>query len=339
MREMKMLKKATAVFSLALFCSASALKADQVTVENFDRAETDTYLYGLAEKGAFGRLNHERDYASADDQYVVRINLDTLYSFGVFDLSTPLTINKPDGNGRFQSLLVLDQDHYVVAIEHDPGMFQFTRQEVGTDYAMVVFRTFADPQDPSDIDKAHKLQDEVSFEQADQGSLELPEWDQKSLSEIRTALKILASNVTDTSNFFGNRGEIDRLDHYMGTAAGFGGNPKKAALYFSNPIPENDGLTPYKLTLKDVPAAAFWSVTVYNESGFLVPNKENKYSLNSVTAEASDDGSFEVHFGAGTEFTNNIPITDGWNYTLRVYQPIGAALDGSWNDPVPERME
>jgi hypothetical protein len=324
---------------LALICGTTNLHADQVTVENFDRAETDTYISGLAQKGAFGRIVHEREHASADDQYVVRINLDTLYSFGVFDLSTPLTINKPDGDGRFQSLLVLDQDHYVVAIEHDPGIFEFTRETVGTDYAMVVFRTFADPQDPLDINKAHELQDAVSFLQADPGSLELPEWDQKSLSEIRTALKVLTSNVTDTSNFFGNRGEIDRLDHYMGTAAGFGGNPKTAALYFSNPVPDNDGLTPYKMELKDVPAAAFWSVTVYNESGFLVPNKEKKYSLNSVTAEPSDDGSFEVHFGAGTEFTNNIPIVDGWNYTLRVYQPIGAALDGSWNDPVPERME
>jgi hypothetical protein len=324
---------------LALICGTTNLHADQVTVENFDRAETDTYISGLAQKGAFGRILHEREHASADEQLVVRINLDTLYSFGIFDLSTPLTINKPDNGDRFQSLLVLDQDHYVVAIEHDQGDFKFTRETVGTDYAIVLFRTFADPQDSADIAKAHELQDEIGFEQADTGVLELPEWDPKSLSKIRDAVKVLAANVSSKRNFFGRRGEIDRLDHYMGTAAGWGGNPKTAAVYFSSSVTENNGQMPYRLMLNDVPVEAFWSVTVYDESGFLVPNNENKYSLNSVTAKPEDDGSFVVHFGAGGEYINNIQVTDGWNYTLRLYQPIGAALDGSWIDPEAEKLE
>ena len=125
----------------------------------------------------------------------------------------------------------------------------------------------------------------------------------------------------------------------MGTAAGWGGNPKTAAVYFSNSVTENNGQTAYRLMLNDVPVEAFWSVTVYDESGFLVPNNEDKYSLNSVTAKPEDDGSFVVHFGAGGEYINNIPVTDGWNYTLRLYQPIGAALDGSWIDPKPEKLE
>lgn len=334
-----MFKKVIASVSMALTLSAAPLKAELVTVDNFDRAETDTYIAGLAEMGAFGRIIHERKHASAEDQLVVRINLDTLYSFGIFDLSSPLTIEKPENGDRFQSLLVLDQDHYVVAIEHEPGQFELTRETVGTDYAIVLFRTFADPQDPKDIGQAHQLQDQIGFKQEQQGSLELPEWDQRSLSNIRKAVKVLAANAPYKRDFFGRRGEIDRLDHYMGTAAGWGGNPKSAAVYFSNSVPENDGKTPYSLTLSDVPAKAFWSVTVYDESGFLVPNEENRYSLNSVTAEPQDDGSFVVHFGADDDAKNNIPISDGWNYTLRLYQPTGAALDGSWTDPAPQRME
>ncbi|MBL4558391.1 MAG: DUF1214 domain-containing protein [Rhodobacteraceae bacterium] len=60
---------------------------------------------------------------------------------------------------------------------------------------------------------------------------------------------------------------------------------------------QNDGETAYKLTVKDVPVDAFWSVTLYDEQGWMPVNEFNAYSFNSVTAERAEDGSATIHFG------------------------------------------
>lgn len=54
-----------------------------VTVENFPRAETDVYFAKLIKDGGLGKFTHNREPASIDNQTVIRMNCDTLYSFGV----------------------------------------------------------------------------------------------------------------------------------------------------------------------------------------------------------------------------------------------------------------
>jgi hypothetical protein len=61
----------------------------------------------------------------------------------------------------------------------------------------------------------------------------VPQWDESSLLKVRNALAVLASTVSDTSGFFGDKDKLDRLDYLMGTAAGRRGNPKEAAMYFT----------------------------------------------------------------------------------------------------------
>jgi Protein of unknown function (DUF1254) len=84
-----------------------------VNVHNFVRAETDLYFSKAAiDDGAFGKLRHRRTMASVDKQDVVRMNRDTLYSSGVFDLdAAPLTITLPDTGKRFMSMQVISEDH------------------------------------------------------------------------------------------------------------------------------------------------------------------------------------------------------------------------------------
>jgi len=78
----------------------------KVTVDNYVRAETDyqvkTYVEGL---GCFGKFIHGRKPYDVDNQVTVRANRDTLYSFGVFDLTSPVTITLPDPKGRYLSLM------------------------------------------------------------------------------------------------------------------------------------------------------------------------------------------------------------------------------------------
>jgi hypothetical protein len=251
----------------------------------------------------------------------------------VFDLTTPVTIVKPDPGKRFQSMQVINQDHSTLRVEHGAGSFTLTREAGGTRYVIVLLRTFADPNDPADLAAARELQDRVEVRQAGAGTFEVPEWDEASLRTVRDALNVLAATKPDASGMFGDKAKLNPIDHLLGTAYGWGGNPREAAVY-QNGVPAlNDGKTPYVLTVRDAPVDGFWSVTVYNAQGFMEPNALNAYSVNDVTAEPNPDGSVTIHFGGDPASVNHLPITAGWNYVVRMYQPRRQVVGGSWKFP------
>ncbi len=72
-----------------------------VTAENFARAESDLYFGGIVKDGGFGKLYHNLELTPLDRQKVIRMNRDTLYSAGVFDLDAgPVTITLPDAGAQ-----------------------------------------------------------------------------------------------------------------------------------------------------------------------------------------------------------------------------------------------
>jgi len=322
-----------ALIGLACLAMNAASAADKVTVDNFVRAETDITMKRYAAQGAFGKFLHIRGMTPVDKQDVIRMNRDTLYSAGVFDLTMPVTIIKPDPGNRFQSMLVINQDHSMLPVEHGAGRFTLTREKVGTRYVMVLLRTFADPNDPADMKAANSLQDRVRVEQANVGTFEVPDWDEASLRTVRDALNVLAATKADASGMFGDKAKLNPIDHLLGTAYGWGGNPKEAAVYQNGVPPINDGQTPYILTARDVPVDGFWSITVYNAKGFMEPNDRNAYSVNNVTAKRNADGSVTVHFGGDPSAANYLPIAPGWSYVVRMYQPRKEVVDGTWKFP------
>lgn len=307
-----------------------------VTEDNFVRAETDTSFAGFVKEGAFGKLIHARELADVNNQTIVRTNRDTLYSRGVFDLDAgPVTITLPDSGDRFMSLLLISEDHYNPATAYAPATVTITREQVGTRYVAVLVRTFVDPGDAADLEKAHALQDAITVQQAAQGSFEVPEWDQASLAQVRDTLRQGA--VVDPSKAFGTKETTDARAHLVGAAAGWGGNPPSDATYVFGAPQANDGKTVHRLTVRDVPVDGFWSITVYNKDGFMEPNPLNAYSLNNVTAKQGADGAYTIQFGGcDGKVPNCLPITAGWNYTVRLYRPRAQILDGSWKFPEPQ---
>jgi len=312
---------------------ASGQATEPVTPDNFRRAESDFNFKKKVDEGMFGKFGHVREPAPIDKQLVVRVNRDTLFSWGVFDLTQPLTIVKPDTGQRFQSMLVVNEDHYVKLIAYGPGEYVLTRENIGTRYVQVAVRTLVDPGNPDDVKAANAIQDKIIARQTSPGRFEVPDWDAASQKKVRDGLLMMGSTLADSKRMFGDVAEVDPIRHMIGTAAGFGGNPERDAVYV-NAFPEkNDGHTPYVLKVKDVPVDGFWSVSVYNTMGYFEKNDANAYSFNNLTAKKDSDGGVTIHFGGDPKQSNYLPIVEGWNYTARLYRPRKEILDGSWVFP------
>jgi hypothetical protein len=206
---------------------------------------------------------------------------------------------------------------------------------IGTRYAIAVVRIFVDFSDKEDIRQVHALQDAIKFSQERPGKFEIPHWDETSLKKVQAALLQLATTISDTRRMFGaNENEVDPVKHLIGTAVLWGGNPEKDALYLPITPARNDGKTVYKLTVGDVPVDGFWSLTVYDSQGYLLPNPYNAYALNGLTAKKGPDGSVTIQFGGcDAKVPNCLPITQGWNYTVRLLRPRPQILDGTWRFP------
>jgi hypothetical protein len=337
------MKKQLVFFTLFVLAALAVAHAQSpagapipVTIDNFARAESDLYMGNFVkEAGGVGRFGNNREPASIDNQTVIRLNRDTLYSFGVFDLDAgPVKVTMPDAGKRFMSMQVISEDHYVPAVYYGAGSHTLTRKNVGTRYVVAGVRTLVDPNDPADLDAVHKLQDAIKVSQSNPGKFEVPNWDPASQKAIRDALLILAKYAGGFAHAFGMRAEVDPVRHLIGTAAGWGGNPDRDATYLSFSPAKDDGNTVYKLTVKDVPVDAFWSVSVYNAAGYFEKNPYNAYSLNNITAKKDADGAVTIQFGGcDGKIPNCLPIMKGWNYTVRLYRPRPEILNGKWKFP------
>ncbi|MDQ8037196.1 MAG: DUF1254 domain-containing protein [Pedobacter sp.] len=326
----------------AMVFSAGVLAApavEPVNVDNFKRVESDLYFAKFVKDGAFGAFSHARAPIPVEKQEVIRMNRDTLYSYAVADLAAgPVTVTLPESGSRFMALQVINEDHYTPQVVYGKGEYRFTEKEVGTRYVLFLVRTFVDPESKADLAAVHAVQDGMKLSQGASAKFAIPAWDQARAKKIREALNNLAAanGGLDSARMFGPKEEVDVVQHLIGTAAGWGGNPRRDAMYAGAAPEKNDGKTAYTITVKDVPVDGFWSISVYNAKGFFEKNALGRYSLNNVTAAKNADGSVTVQFGGCTAAIKNcIPVSKGWNYLVRLYRPRAEILDGSWTFPKP----
>jgi hypothetical protein len=301
-----------------------------VTVENFVRAETDRMFASFQhDAGGVNRLHHNRAPTPVEHQPVIRMNRDTLYSAAIVDISEAATVVVPDGGDRYVSVMVVNQDHYINRILHEPGEHRLTVDEFDSPWVAVAARILVDPADPDDVAAVNALQDQLAIEVGSAKPFELPDYDRASFDATRAAVLGLAKHLATFDRAFGAAGDVDPIRHLVGTAAGWGGLPDREARYIG--VEPRRPVGEYELTVRDVPVDGFWSISVYNADGFFEPNERDAYSINNLTATPNDDGSVTVRFGG--DGPNSLPITDGWNYTVRLYLPRAEILDGSWTFP------
>ncbi|NOC85926.1 DUF1254 domain-containing protein [Ruegeria atlantica] len=330
------MKKLLLTVALTLPTGVWAEDMVDVTVDTLVRAETDhMFRTNMANLGlAVGELGHMREATTPDNQPVIRMNQDTLYSGILLDLSEPVEVTLPKADGRYISMHVINQDHFMYA-EAEPGTYQITQEDLGTRFGFIAFRTFVDVTDPDDIAAAQAAQDGIVVSGGGTGPFDAPNWNTEQLATARQAINDLSLLGTDSARAFGRtKDEIDPVQFLVGAFSGWGGLPPEAAIYLLDAVDQNDGETPHAVTVKDVPVRAFWSVTVYNGDGFLEANDLGVNSYNGYTAEAAEDGSVTLHFGGCDDGrVNCLPITSGWNYAIRLYEPEDAILNGNWTFP------
>lgn len=304
-----------------------------VNVDNFARAETDRMfrdLSGVA--GGINRWSHVRTPTPVDAQPVIRMNRDTLYSLGVVDLREPATVTLPDAGERYLSLMVVNRDHYVTLVAHGAGEVELRPEDHGTDYVCCIVRTLVDPADADDVAAVNALQDQMELKGGSSVAFEMPEYDTDSMDATRAALLQLAGGVGGYDRTFGRVDQVDPVRHLLGTAAGWGGLPETEAFYVN--VDPQLPVGEYDVHVGDVPVDAFWSISMYNHDGYFEANPQGAYNMNSLTASKNDDGTVTVRFGTDPSRGDNyLPITEGWNYIVRLYRPHAEVLDGSWTFP------
>jgi hypothetical protein len=105
----------------------------RVNADNFVRAETHRMFADIQRAaGGFGVFRHNREPASIDDQTVIRMNRDTLYSFAILDLAEPAWLSLPEADGRYMSAMVVNEDHYINVLLHPPGRHHLTHDRFPT---------------------------------------------------------------------------------------------------------------------------------------------------------------------------------------------------------------
>lgn len=172
------------VFPVAVTARDQTNEPVKVTPGTYIRAETDRQ-FGNIEKmaGGVNRFFHFRSPTPLDKQNVVRMNRDTLYSMGIVDTSRGATITIPElPKGRFASVMLIDNDHYVPQVIYTSGTHNLPQD---TKYLAIGVRIQAiNPKNPEEIALINKLQDQFIIKANSGDPLPAFQWDVNSLKDL-----------------------------------------------------------------------------------------------------------------------------------------------------------
>ncbi len=163
----------------------------------------------------------------------------------------------------------------------------------------------------------------------------------------------LTNGWTVLSTGMGSYGTHYRLRALV-TAIGLGANLPQDAIY---PVGQADaagkpfdGANSYVMHFpvgQLPPVDGFWSLTMYDDQYFFVPNKLDRYTLSARNAlNKNADGSVDLYLQAnspgGAKEANWLPTTSGGKFIpmLRLYWPKEtppSILDGTWKPPAIQK--
>jgi len=137
-------------------------------------------------------------------------------------------------------------------------------------------------------------------------SVRNPKWDLTSQKKVRDALLVLAA-ICRTSRMFGTKDQVEPGARRDRAASAWGGNPEKEAMYL-NVTPTKNEAPPFTAHCQGrCPWTPSGPSVFLQCQGYTEPNKENAYSLNSITAKKGDDARLVSSSAAATSLRLQAP--------------------------------
>lgn len=338
--------KTTKLSALAIamsfaFGTSAALAADAnpipVTVDNFVEAEVDARLFRFHQEGGLNVGMVYDEVTPTDRQAVPRMNRDTLYAGIQVDTSKGYSVTIPEhADDRYVSVYILDNDHKTLHILKGAGSTHTFDKQEDTRWIAVIPRVQVfDAKDDADVSIAADILNKIKVESGSMEPKPMVNWDWEQMIELRTQYEQdMRSTITQYPNDWqGKRGEVDLLKgHSMAVATSWGLFPSSEVVYIAQG-PDLGTDKCYSATYPTPENTAFWSMTVYNDEGYMFSDDNN---INSAVAEINQDGTFTLHYGNQEvcgDVPNRLDTTEGWNLLLRVYEPAQHIIDGDYTMP------
>ncbi|WP_217350378.1 DUF1254 domain-containing protein [Ruegeria sp. HKCCD7255] len=336
---------------LAITAHSATADGMQPNEENFSSAMADIYFKEVLDRGGDNSFVHMRQVSSVENQNIIRENRDTLYSWGLFDVTDGLTITLPAAGDLYMSALVIDNDTFIVREDDfdetgDIGTYQaygdrertirISKDRAVTDFVYILLRTQTDQTAEGDA-KAGKLQDQVRATNGDNpATWQMRDWDIDAVREMQaTFVPYLEEIVAQgTEKGYNERGKTEPFIHNFYSAIGWGGQLERYATYGTTADMTEFGNDCAVVTINQPPVdydrSGFWSYQVYGLDGYIASNNS---TLNNQNTQPNDDATITLRFGSenacGTNENRADKNDDGFSITSRFYnrtEPIPADL-------------
>jgi len=298
-----------------------------VSKETYPRFETARQmLVGQARAGGVNRFDHKSVLTPTDDQPVVRMNRDSYYSTGVVDVSEGATVTMPDlPPGMYISMQPVAEDHRIQPMSYGGGTFELATHTGTHVYVIVRLDSRFTPE------QARSYQSQMFVTAGSNKPFSCAPVDRESFEEVEQQLRAGLFDLIEREGFISvsstlfscptdaSRTYYTPEKNQIAAAIGWGGAQAVDNVYETSPNFPAAGC--YEMTFDDPGNRDFWSVTVYDQQGFMFDDRAN---VNSHEATANPDGTYTITFGGDPGAPNRLPIeneTGEFGVTIRHYGP------------------
>jgi len=314
-----------AVLTMVFTTAAYADNSIKVTDENFVHAETAFYFNDQVKTaGGVNKWDHKRHYVAIDNQEVIRMNRDGLYSKMVLDVSKGATVVLPKRkDSLYQTIQIINEEHYTLEVMYPGETKELHATQMGSDYVYLVLRTVVADELENGMELAYAKQRAVKVT-ANSAKPYVPfNYDNDSRLAKRRELITQISTVTQPWKMFGTKDIIDEKTFRIGAAAGWGGLPTTHAAYIVWIKAKGAAAKgkPSQMTIPKPPLqfehGAFYSFTAYDSIGWIATKN---FTINNRRMVMNKDGSVTIRFNQpGAE--NNVDVVEDWTLAIRLYMP------------------
>ncbi len=319
-----------------------------ITPENFIHADSArAYLKEIALAGKVNTIRRLRVMINTDNQDVIRMNSDTLYTRIILDVKGGASVTTKAYDG-YQNIMVLDPNHSEIKTLTGYGTVKLDETMLTEGHhAYIIVRTglLRDLPEKEAFTKAHKSQDNISITyKSSEAYVPAVKYDLATLGKVK--YKILTDFVMHPQKDvpkkgFGTMKERDPDSARIAVAVGWGGLSGENAIYSAFlGTGERRSMTIDKPNLH-YDKGGFFSMTVYDANGYIATMQ---YALNSDDMVENKDGTITLNFIAsgepidGIENVLRVPRGKIWTGIIRGYYPKNKDETYAWADGWTEKM-